>query len=161
MHLFLFRHGIAEDYAESDFQRNLTPKGVAKLLEQVDGLLNSGFSIDKILSSPYNRAIQTAEILSKGLSVPLAVADILGCGCHFSDFTDFLEAQTSDLKSVLCVGHQPDLGNITYKFTGRQAFVHKGSLIHIQVADWISHGGSLKGVYEPEQQITMEQKSWF
>lgn len=161
MNLFLFRHGIAEDYAPSDFERNLTHKGVERLLQQVEGLKNSGFKPDIIFSSPYNRALQTAEILAEGLAVPLETIGLLGCGCRFSALSDFLEERAELISSAVCVGHQPDLGNITYTFTGRQAFVHKGSLVHILVEDWISHGATLKGVYEPEQQIHLTAQSWF
>lgn len=161
MQLFLFRHGDAEDFASSDFQRNLTPKGVEKLLEQGVGLKNSGFTADKIFSSPYHRAFQTAQILSETLNIPLEVVELLGCGCHFVDLAHFLENHTDGFSAAICVGHQPDLGNITYKFTGKQALVHKGSLIHLAIEDWISHGAILKAVYEPQQQLNIAPQKWF
>jgi phosphohistidine phosphatase len=67
MELYLFRHGIAEDVppGRPDSSRQLTPEGrirsaaVARLARQ------AGVSPSLIVSSPYARAVQTAEVAAK------------------------------------------------------------------------------------------------
>jgi phosphohistidine phosphatase len=67
MNLYLIRHAIAVDEAtteyELDSERPLTEKGRKKMRQIAMGLRNLGVEIDLILSSPYVRACQTAEVL--------------------------------------------------------------------------------------------------
>ena len=77
MRLSLLRHGIAADRGspeyENDSERPLTPKGERRMRRIAKGIQASGLSYDLILSSPYLRAKQTAEIVAAGLSTPEGV----------------------------------------------------------------------------------------
>ena len=68
MNLYIIRHAIAvnegTDGYESDSERPLTDKGRKKMREIAKGLRNLGVEFDLILSSPYVRARETAEILA-------------------------------------------------------------------------------------------------
>src|SRR5512138_2993166 len=68
MDLYLIRHAIAVDETttdyESDSERPLTDKGRKKMRQIARGLRNLGVEFDLILSSPYIRARETAEILA-------------------------------------------------------------------------------------------------
>jgi phosphohistidine phosphatase len=68
MHLYIIRHAIAVDEGsseyESDAERPLTDKGQKKMRQVAKGLRSLGVEFDLILSSPYTRARQTAEILA-------------------------------------------------------------------------------------------------
>ena len=67
MNLYLIRHAIAEEENPSgeDSQLELTDKGAKKMRLIAKGLRTLGVDFDLILSSPYIRAVQTAEILSE------------------------------------------------------------------------------------------------
>src|ERR671923_2581884 len=74
MMLSLLRHGIAVERgspgAEHDSERPLTAKGDRRMRRIAAGMLALGLSYDVILSSPYLRARQTAEIAAQVLKMP-------------------------------------------------------------------------------------------
>jgi phosphohistidine phosphatase len=69
-----FRHGIALDREDprvtSDAQRPLTEEGIRKTREAAEGLKRMDAGFEKILTSPWLRASQTASILSEVLFLP-------------------------------------------------------------------------------------------
>jgi phosphohistidine phosphatase len=118
MELFVIRHGIAEPLGKengfSDENRKLTVEGCNRMREVVKGLVKLGVQLDLILTSPLERAIQTAEIVatSIGLSkkeikqtpnlAPGASADAL-----------FAEIKSHPgVESIALIGHQPDLSGL-------------------------------------------------
>lgn len=72
MKLYLIRHSNAVELGTQDFdddsQRPLTEKGREKMDGIASALQGLGLIPDLIVSSPYVRARQTAEILGKGLN---------------------------------------------------------------------------------------------
>ena len=68
MNIYVIRHAIAVDEGtpgyESDSERPLTDKGRRKMRQIAKGLRTLGVQFDQILSSPYVRARETAEILA-------------------------------------------------------------------------------------------------
>ena len=71
MNLYVLRHGIAVDQGtpgiNSDADRPLTPKGERKTEQIAKAMLAMELSFDVILSSPFVRAKQTAEIIAAEL----------------------------------------------------------------------------------------------
>jgi phosphohistidine phosphatase len=69
-----FRHGIALDRGdpgvESDAARPLTEEGIRKTRAAAEGLKRLDAGFEKILTSPWLRASQTAAILSEVLLLP-------------------------------------------------------------------------------------------
>lgn len=63
MKLIFIRHGQATAYCADDAGRNLTEFGQAQAQETAEQLL-SKYSPNLIIASPFNRANQTAQILS-------------------------------------------------------------------------------------------------
>lgn len=63
MQIYLLRHGIAEDGAPGrpDSERALTPEGREKLNRVLHRARGAGVTPSLILSSPYRRALETAE----------------------------------------------------------------------------------------------------
>lgn len=88
MNLYILRHGLAVEPAtpgySKDADRPLTPKGKRKLRKIVAALDALDLSFDLILSSPYLRARQTAEIAARLLSHHgrLELTDTLLPGAH-------------------------------------------------------------------------------
>ncbi len=108
MDIYLLRHGIAEDKAASDAERDLTEEGRQKVREVMKVAERAGVAPALILTSPYRRALATARIAS----------DVLGCKCELvrtetllpeSDVRSVWEeirVHRSE-RSVLLVGHEP------------------------------------------------------
>src|ERR1700682_4554613 len=74
MILYLVRHGIAIDRADPksppEAERPLTAKGVQKTRLAALGLKALGAKPDVVITSPYVRAAQTAEIFAEALGLP-------------------------------------------------------------------------------------------
>ncbi|HEX5021275.1 MAG TPA: histidine phosphatase family protein [Candidatus Binatia bacterium] len=73
MNLYFMRHGIAADRADggvkTDGERPLTPKGIKKMQKAAKGVAALSLSFDRILSSPLERARQTAKIVAQTLKL--------------------------------------------------------------------------------------------
>lgn len=68
MRIYLLRHGIAEEgFGKPDSERNLTADGRKKLREVLRVARAAEVSPSIILSSPYNRAVQTAQVAKEDL----------------------------------------------------------------------------------------------
>jgi phosphohistidine phosphatase len=114
MNLYIIRHAIAVDEGtpeyEEDSQRPLTDKGKKKMRQIAKGLRTLGADFDLILSSPYVRAKETAEILAEVLKTKTAVAfseNLIPMGDP-----DLLIAEMNEkysANSVALVGHEPHL----------------------------------------------------
>lgn len=119
--IYLVRHGIAEDAAESgrDRDRALTPQGRGRLRREAAGLRRMGVRAGVLATSPARRARETAELLRNAL--PEARVEVwpeLAPGVDERLLCARLERRESGADVVL-VGHQPDLGEIlAYLLTG-------------------------------------------
>lgn len=121
MILYLVRHAVAmerEDWDKSDESRPLTEEGIERMREAARGLTHLGLKVDRVFTSPYTRARQTADILVQELG--LAKAKHLEClaAGHppvmvLKDITEFSSAE-----SVMLVGHEPDMGHIAALLVG-------------------------------------------
>ena len=72
MDLYILRHGLAGEPGApgcaNDSERPLTPEGERKLRQIAKAMKALNLSFDLLLSSPYVRARQTAEIIAAALS---------------------------------------------------------------------------------------------
>jgi len=120
--LYIMRHGAAtarDPGVADDAKRPLTPEGKKKMREIGRGLVRVGFEPDWIVSSPLVRAVETAEIVAQSLAVkvPLDFADALRPGGSAEAIISFL-AKHPGRKSVLIVGHEPDLSQMAARLIG-------------------------------------------
>ena len=113
--LVLLRHGIAEPrLAGLDHpDRRLTAAGRQRTQMVMAALVRRRLRLDRLLSSPYRRALQTAELaLEAGLASDLAVDERLKPG-------GALETLLSSVDGRLgLVGHEPDLGDLACTLLG-------------------------------------------
>jgi len=114
MHVYLIRHGIAVDRDDPncppDTQRPLTPKGMKRSHTSALGLRELGVKPDAVLTSPWLRAEQTAEIFCEAIDYPtkkIIRTDALKGTSAPSDL--MRELQSMKAKVVLCFGHEPHL----------------------------------------------------
>ncbi|MDR2224434.1 MAG: phosphohistidine phosphatase SixA, partial [Providencia sp.] len=71
MQVYIMRHGDAALHAASDAERPLTQKGIDESILMAEWLKNRGIVSDTVLVSPYLRALQTEQTVSKHLKLPL------------------------------------------------------------------------------------------
>jgi phosphohistidine phosphatase len=114
MRLYLIRHGIAVDRDDPkcppDTERPLTPKGMKKSHAAALGMLAMKIEPDAVLTSPWLRAVQTAEIFCEVIgfsSKKIVRVDALKGTSTPSDL--FRELAKLRVREVFCFGHEPHL----------------------------------------------------
>ncbi|MDW8207529.1 MAG: phosphohistidine phosphatase SixA [Chloroherpetonaceae bacterium] len=152
MHLFLLRHGDAEERSHSgrDFDRCLTPEGVERLRAEALGMQRLALRIDRIYTSPLVRARQTAEIVAEILQLPTPAIDSrLASGRLDHDTLQslLLELQADD--RVLLVGHQPDMSEVIQQVTGGSVEMKRGALAAIELDCIAPPAGTLRFLLPP------------
>lgn len=128
MILYLIRHGIAMDRSDPkcppDAERPLTPRGVQKTRSAALGFREVGAKPEAILTSPYVRAAQTAEIFAEALGFApdkIRVSDFLKPGDNPAETVR--EIARLRAKEVACFGHAPHLDlMLAYLAGARTAF---------------------------------------
>jgi phosphohistidine phosphatase len=118
MDLYIVRHGIAIDREDpkcpSDPERYLTEEGVDKTRQVAKAIGAFGITPDLFISSPYTRAMQTAEIFATALEYKkekIRCTDLLLPGAESSAlFRDLAKDKHS--ASVFLFGHAPHLDEL-------------------------------------------------
>ncbi len=108
------RHGIAEDAAllESDADRKLTDKGTLRTAMVAKAMKAFGPPIDRIISSPYIRAVETAEIVARilGFESEIQTDRRLTPAGNYEGISDLLQ-ENDDAENILVTGHEPSMGD--------------------------------------------------
>lgn len=110
MEVYLLRHGAAQPNAASgrDADRELTPDGIASLRATLIRARDLGVNPSLILTSPYVRARQTAEIAAEifGCREPLVPAPSLTPDSSISALWDEVRTM-ADNGALLLITHEP------------------------------------------------------
>lgn len=118
MNLYVLRHAIAANREDASFPRDsdrpLTSKGTAKLQKAVRGMKALGLSFDRILTSPYARALQTAERVADDLGGETKIERTphLAPDGNPRALIDLLGSESGEDASILVVGHEPYLSQL-------------------------------------------------
>jgi phosphohistidine phosphatase len=112
MILYVVRHGIAIDRtdpkAPPEAERPLTAKGVQKTRAAALGLRALGAKPEALITSPYVRAAQTAEIFAEALGFSPEKIRVSEALKPAEDPADILkELARLKVKEVACFGHAP------------------------------------------------------
>src|SRR6202050_789188 len=114
MILYIVRHGIAVDRTDpkspAEPERPLTAEGVKKTRSAALGLRSLGAKPDVLITSPYVRAAQTAEIFAEALGFSpqkIRTHEALKPAGNPADIVK--EAIRLRAKEVMCFGHAPQL----------------------------------------------------
>jgi phosphohistidine phosphatase len=118
MNLYTVRHGIAIDRDDpkcpGEAERYLTEEGVEKTTQVAKGVVALGAGADLLISSPYVRAMQTAEIFAAALgcaSTKIRQSDALLPGADpIAVFREL--AREKQAGSVFFFGHAPQLDEV-------------------------------------------------
>lgn len=144
MNLYIIRHAIAVDEVSfdsaSDSERPLTDKGRKKMRQIAKALRHLGVEFDLILSSPYVRACETAEILADVFKMKKEIV--------FSDHLipegnpELLIGEINEnhsVDSLAIVGHEPHLsaliGLLTTNSSKIEITLKKGGVCHLSADD--------------------------
>ena len=118
MNLFLLRHGLAVDRSapgyKKDADRPLTPKGKQRLWRVTDAMEEMDLEFDLLLTSPFLRATQTAEIVAEAFELrkKLTPSEHLTPGGNPKLLLEQINLLDPPPKNVLLVGHEPYLSQL-------------------------------------------------
>ncbi len=118
MQLYIVRHGIAIDREDPkcppDPERFLTPEGADKANQVARGVAALGAVPELMVSSPYVRALQTAEIFAAALDYSkskIQKSELLLPGAEPLQLFREL-SKNKQLSSVFIFGHAPHLDDV-------------------------------------------------
>jgi phosphohistidine phosphatase len=104
--MLLIRHSLAEDFANSDFERKLTHRGVKRAFRFFKVVKMFYPEVDYIIASEALRAKQTAEVMKKFYkNAKLIITPKL----YQAGVEDFQEVLKGIDGKIAIVGHEPDL----------------------------------------------------
>lgn len=143
LELYLVRHAVAAlrgpDYPD-DADRPLTDDGSARFRRAVAGLRQAGVQLDLVLTSPYVRARETAELLATGLrpKPKVVVVEALAPGQRRSEIVAAVAHHSASGRGaarLALVGHEPDLGELAARLLGAKGRFEfkKGAVCRIDV----------------------------
>ena len=122
MRLVFLRHGLASDretWTGPDADRPLTEEGRMELQAAAIGFARLDLKLDAILTSPFARAAQSAEIVAPVLGLRPIVWPALASGFTLAALGPLLQAH-ADMRRLMLVGHEPDFSEIVGRLvTGR------------------------------------------
>jgi phosphohistidine phosphatase len=122
--LYLVRHAKSswQNTTLSDEQRPLNKRGLRNAPEMGLRLNADNTNIDQIISSPANRAINTAKLLASGIGYDIKRIeqdDQLYFG-GTSTILNLIHETGSDINSLMLVGHNPDMTMLLNRICGYQ-----------------------------------------
>ncbi|HWI40165.1 MAG TPA: histidine phosphatase family protein [Verrucomicrobiae bacterium] len=152
MKIYLVRHAEAVPLSGSgDCARHLTARGRKRFRRNVEMLLEKGPAPRTILTSPFVRAVQTAELLARhaGYSGEVHACTAIADEVSADDLHAMLRRWG---KRLFVVGHEPSLSLLVAQVTGTQAVPFpKGGIAALDVKpdgtgrlEWMIMDGKLK-----------------
>jgi phosphohistidine phosphatase len=142
MKLYLLRHAIAVERGTPGFGddrfRPLTHEGCEKMERIARGMKRLGLSFDRIMTSPYVRAEQTAKIVADvlGWEKRLTTEPSLAADQEPEAVLAKLAGAEWESSGILLVGHEPylsDLAGLMIGTGGGALKMKKGGLCQLEV----------------------------
>jgi len=136
MKLYFLRHGIA-DWPEwdptRDHERPLTKEGLKKMKAEAKTIATLDLQLDAILSSPYTRAYQTADIVAGRLGLDVKVEPRLAPGFNLDKLRQIV-AEYAPAQALLLAGHEPTFSLVIAEISGGgRVQMKKGTLARVDV----------------------------
>jgi phosphohistidine phosphatase len=138
MEIYILRHGIAEDHnAGGDERRALTDEGRRKLQRVLERAEKAKAAPSLILSSPYTRARQTADLAAEVLHYGKKIVETEALVPEASPEQLWEEIRARRQESaILMAGHEPMLSSTVAWLLGTptmQVDMKKGALARIDI----------------------------
>jgi phosphohistidine phosphatase len=136
MKLYFLRHGIA-DWPEwdpaRDHERPLTKEGLKKMKAEAKTIAALDLQLDAILSSPYTRAYQTADIVAGKLGLEVKVEPRLAPGFNLDKLRQIVDEYVP-AQALLLAGHEPTFSLVIAEIVGGgRVQMKKGTLARVDV----------------------------
>ena len=151
MKIVFIRHAEAIERTESigDEGRYLTPEGRYQFRKTAKTMRNEGLDPNLILTSPYLRAVQTADILAEKISYvgSLMTVEELEPGFDLEMLKNLVTSYKS-VKELVLVGHEPDLSEII------------STLLTLPEGFLMMKGSGVKINVDPEDPCTTASFKW-
>ena len=121
--LVIVRHAKAEEHRMglSDFNRSLTDRGVRNASFIASTLVKKGISKGQLISSPANRALETAQIFAQEFGIDessIIQKKSLYNFYEISEIKQLIEEEDIDSDCVFVFGHNPTLAELAYDLSG-------------------------------------------
>ena len=155
MILYFLRHGDAGHHsaAASDDERTLTEAGRERLRAAAPIWRRLKLRPDVVISSPLPRALETAELFVAGIGLGRepVVDPRLEPGASWKDFARAL-ADWPDARTVMFVGHEPDLSSAVCRLTGAASVrMRKAAIACVESSGTPEPGaGELAWILDPD-----------
>jgi phosphohistidine phosphatase len=139
MELYLFRHGIADDRSlgRPDSSRQLTDEGRKKTASVAKMARRAGVNPSLIISSPYDRAVQTAEAAAQEFGYKNEILQTRTLVPEGSPQAVWNEIRNhSGEPAILLAGHEPLLSQLAAYLLSTpslQVEMKKSALVRIDV----------------------------
>jgi phosphohistidine phosphatase len=167
LYLYLVRHAVAHKRDQrrwpDDSKRPLTPEGEEEFVGAARGLARIVPEVEVLLSSPYERAWRTAEILAEQSGWP-APTELPALEPEVPPEKVVIALQThADKQSIALTGHRPCLHELAaYLLTGdpggADMKIKKGGVVCIEFDEAPNAGaGKLRWLFTPKVLRTLEE----
>ena len=131
--LWLLRHGEAVPHgSKEDFDRELTARGERQSIAAGQALARLGVEFAACYTSPMVRAVGTAQLACRALSIEPVEHDALGKEFELDVVRELLAAH-ADGDRVLLVGHNPSFEQVVTDLTGARLDFKKGGVAAVKV----------------------------
>jgi len=137
--LFLLRHGEAGFAKTTDFNRELTPKGIHQLIKLTIEVAKEVPRMDYMLCSTAQRTRQTAQVIEEGIYITEKEYRQEIYSGKMKDLLLMIEELPERVNSCLLVGHNPIISLLLAQLTGSDyRNMSPGTLanLDLEVADW-------------------------
>jgi phosphohistidine phosphatase len=131
--VYLVRHAKAEkDHPRGDAGRRLTEEGREAFADLVRELAAT-LEIERIVSSPFARAMETARVLSAATGAAVEEEDALASGRSTGKEVLALARDAGD--AVALVGHNPEIQEAINEVSGREEAVRPGCIAAVELGE--------------------------
>lgn len=155
MEIIFVRHGKSEKREETltDLSRHLTEKGKKKVQKSMNKLNKKlepiGEREIKLWSSPADRALETAEIISSAIHKEINNVFDFIYGGSFEALQGEVKIMTNE-STLFIIGHEPILSEWIEQITGDQLKMRKGQIINVQVNNDSLSDGKVEWIIDPK-----------
>jgi phosphohistidine phosphatase len=121
---YLMRHCRPVPGARDDADRGLTTDGHGQAEEMAAWLKHIVGRVDTVITSPFQRALQTAEIMAEALGAHVQRTPMLEPDVKPEEAWRHLEAMMGYYADVLVVSHHPLIGHLVDQIAGMSGMGH-------------------------------------
>lgn len=155
MDIYLVRHGEYVDLGsatpEQDSLNPLSERGIAKLQRQARTLAEWNVPVEQIITSPFLRAKQTAEIFAEALIIPVSEHTQLTRSWFTPQALLEIVRGHSHVEHLMLVGHESDLSTTaSHVIGGGHLELARGGIIRLSLDSRESLEGKLIWLLSPQ-----------